>query len=156
MYVPSLVTWWRLRSPVLLSALSTLSFSPPVLPQPDFLLYHRGIKPRVLSTLLSYPFFFHHPSRFLPLLSLYSSSSSSSSMWEQRDTQKTRAREASLPFSSSISTRLIARSHTTGIELLAVGDPHARLRLFFLRNPLSLSRRAGPHGELCFVLFIGY
>lgn len=136
MYVPSLVTWWRLRSLVLLSALSTLSFSPPVLPQPDFLLYHRRIKPRVLSTLLSYPFFFHHPSRPLSLLSLYPSSSS---MYEQRDTQKTRAREASLPFSSSISTRLIARSRTTGIELLAVGDPHARLRLFFFCETRSPS-----------------
>lgn len=41
-----------------------------------------------------------------------------------------RAREASLPF-SSVSTRLIARSRTTGIELLAVGDPLARL-LFFI------------------------
>lgn len=49
---------------------------------------------------------------------------------EQRDTHRRRAREASLPF-SSISTRLIARSRTTSIELLAVGDPLARLLSFF-------------------------
>lgn len=126
MYVPSLVTWWRLRSLVLLSALSTLSrsFSPPILLQPDFLLYHRGIKPRVLSTSLSYPFFFHY--------SFSSSPSSPSSPFffcvRSNAIHRRRAREASLPF-SSISTRLIARSRTTGIELLAVGDPLARLLL---------------------------
>lgn len=116
-----------------LSALSTLSFSlflsPPVLPQPDFLLYRRGIKPRVLSTSLSYPFFFHRsfssspslPSLSLPFLVFCVRSNA---------IHRRRAREASLPF-SSISTRLIARSRTTGIELLAVGDPLASSSSFF-------------------------
>ena len=127
LYLPSLVTWWRLRSLVLLSALSTLSlsFSPPILPQHDFLLCHCGIKPRVLSTSLSYPFFFHHSfSSFRPSLSFFFF------FYVRSDTHRRRAWEVSLSF-SSISTRLIARSRTTSIKLLAVGDPLARLLPFF-------------------------
>lgn len=161
LYVLSLVTWWRLRSLVLLSAQSTLSFSlflsPPVLPQPDFLLYHRGIKPRVLSTSLSYPFFFHRS---------FSSSPSLSSLFtllrllckEQRDTQKTSTRsEPTLLLDFHSVDRSFAHN---GYRVTRSWRSPCLVFLFFsyLRNPLSfsLSRRAGLHGGLCFVPFIGY
>lgn len=81
---------------------------------------------------------------------------------EQRDTQKTSTRSEP---SSSISTRLITRWRTTGIELLAVGDPLARLLLFFLFAKPALfllvsSRRPTRRALLCpfslSLLFIGY
>lgn len=146
MYVPSLVTWWRLRSLVLLSTLSTslsLSFSPPALPQPDFLLYRRRIKPRVLSTSAFVPL-------FLPSFLLVLSSASLPFFFfcaRSNAIHRRRAREASLPF-FSISTRLIARSRTTGIELLAVGDPLARLVPFFF---FICETRSPPSPPPCLV-----
>lgn len=104
----------------------------------------------MLSTSLSYPFFFHHSFSSSPSpLPFFFSCVRSNAIHRRR------AREASLPF-SSVSTRLIARSRTTGIELLAVGDPLARLLLFFLfAKPALLllllvsSRRPARRTLLC-------
>jgi len=63
LYVPSLVTWWRLRSLVLLSALSTLSLSlSSVLPKSISCSTIAGLSREcsLPRSLLSYPFFFHH------------------------------------------------------------------------------------------------
>lgn len=165
MYVPSLVTWWRLRSLILFSTLSThslsLSLSPPALPQPDFLLYRllaRGIKPRVLSTSLSYPLFL--PSFLLVLSSLFTLLLLLLLLLckEQRDTQKTSTRsEPTLLLDFHSVDRSFAHN---GYRVTRSWRSPARfLFSFYLRNPLSsssLSRRVGPHGGLRFVPFIGY
>lgn len=82
--------------------------------------------PYVLSTLYLFPspFLLAHP--LLP------------PSREQRDTHRRRARRAEptlLSSFSSISTRLIARSRTTGVELLAVGTP-----LFFFAKSTPAPR----------------
>lgn len=160
LYVPSLVTWWlRLRSLVLLLALSTLSFFSSALPQPDFLLYHRGIKPRVLSTSLSYPFFFHHsfsffpprppPSLFILLLCK-----------EQRDTQKTSTRSEPTPLLldfHSVDRSFAHNGYKVTRSWRSLCSPSSFF-FIYLRNPLSssLSRRASPHGGHRFVPFVAY
>lgn len=130
MYVPSLVTWWRLRSLVLLSALSALSFFLLLSsPNPISCSTIAGLSRECSLPRFRTPFSSIVPSRPLPPsrlpLPFFVFCVRSNAIHRRR------ALEASLPF-SSISTRLIARSRTTGIELLAVGDPLASSSSFFL------------------------
>lgn len=98
---------------------TSLSFSLSFFPQISCITFAGntyGIKPRVLSTSLSYSFFF----RLIPVSSFFLVSSPPRLLSkEQRDIQKMSTKRANLPF-FSISTWLIARLRTTGIELPAV------------------------------------
>lgn len=89
LYVPSLVTWWRLRSLVLLSALSVSSFSPLslLLSSPNPISYSTiaGLSRECSLPCFRTPFSSIIPSP-LPLLSLLLLCK------EQRDTQKTSTR----------------------------------------------------------------
>lgn len=131
MYVPSLVTWWRLYALSFSSRrVTSLSFSLSFFPQISCITFAGntyGIKPRVLSTSLSYSFFF----RLIPVSSFFFVSSPPRLLSkEQRDIQK---------MSTKSESTLLLNFHLVDRSFAHNGYRVTRscmeLRFSFLRNP---------------------